>query len=99
MGVFDRNKTTPDIYIDGLLDNGSSSYAECATVGSIPSGNLYLATNSFKGVLDEVKMYNEALALSQIQYNYIAGLDLLLINKNISKQEYNQRINALSALK
>ena len=99
VGVFDRGKTLPDIYVDGLLNNGSSSGGECSTVGSIPSGTLYLATNNFKGVLDEVKMYNGALTLSKIQYNYISGLDKLLITNQISKQEYNERINALLALK
>ncbi len=99
VGVFDRSKTTPDIYLDGLLNNGSSANTECSTVGNIPSGTFYLATNNFKGVLDEVKMYNEALTLSKVQYNYVSGLDKLLKNNQISKQEYNERINALLALK
>jgi len=99
VGIFDRSKTAPDIYLDGVLNNGLSSSTECSTVGIINLGTLYLATNNFRGALDEVKMYNEALTLSKIQYNYISGLDKLLITNQISKQEYNERINALLALK
>lgn len=99
VGVFDRNKTTPDVYIDGLLDNGSSHGGECSTVGNIPSGTLSLAVNNFKGTLDEIKMYNEALSLSQIKQSYIAGLDSLLAKGEISKEEYNQNINNLAITK
>jgi len=96
VGVFDRNKTAPDVYIDGLLNNGTSSTSECLTVGNIPSGTFSLATADFKGTLDEIKVYNEALTLSIIEYNYIAGLDSLLNNQNISKEEYNERIGVLA---
>jgi len=99
VGVFDRSKTTPDIYVDGILDNGSSSYSECSTVGNIPLGTLSLAVNNFKGAVDEVKMYNEALSSAKIHYNYIAGMNSLLNNGNISKEEYNQRIGNLAIIK
>ena len=99
VGVFDRNKTTPDIYVDGVLSNGSSSNGECSTVGNIPLGTLSLAVNNFKGVVDEVKIYNEALSSGQIQYNYIVGMNSLLNNGNISKKEYNQRIGNLAIIK
>ena len=95
VGVFDRNKNTPDIYIDGKLDNGTSNGNDCLTIETIGSGNLSLG-NSFKGVLDEVKMYNEALSSSQIKQNYIAGLDSLLSKASISKEDYNERINTLA---
>ncbi|HOI59733.1 MAG TPA: prepilin-type N-terminal cleavage/methylation domain-containing protein [Candidatus Pacearchaeota archaeon] len=96
VGVFNRSKTIPDMYIDGVLDNGSYANTECSTVGSISSGNLYLATNSFKGVIDEIKMYNEALTLAQIQYNYIAGLNSLLSRGLITQVDYKDRIEFLS---
>jgi len=61
-------------------------------------GNLNLSNYSytFKGRLDEVRLYNINLSQSQIKQNYIAGLDSLLSNGNILKEDYNQRINALA---
>jgi len=48
------------------------------------------------GFIDEVSIYNSAVTISQVQSNYLAGLDRLLSNGAISKSEYNQRIKKLS---
>jgi len=50
----------------------------------------------YMGYLDEVSLFNEVLTSAQIRQNYIAGLDSLLSNGNISKEDYNQRINELA---
>ncbi|MDD2909470.1 MAG: hypothetical protein PHU74_00915 [Candidatus Pacebacteria bacterium] len=50
----------------------------------------------WKGLIDEVLVFNESLSSSQIKQNYIAGLNSMFANGNISKQEYNERINNLS---
>jgi len=55
------------------------------------SGSLY-----FHGLIDEVRIYNSAASITQIQSQYLAGLDKLLSNGTISKTEYNQRIKELS---
>ncbi|MDD4358594.1 MAG: hypothetical protein PHY30_02135, partial [Candidatus Pacebacteria bacterium] len=50
----------------------------------------------FTGLLDDIHIYNTALSSSQIKQNYIAGLNSMLANGNISKDEYNQRISDLA---
>ena len=50
----------------------------------------------FNGLIDEVRIYNSAASITQIQLQYLAGLDKLLSNGAISKSEYNQRIKELS---
>ncbi|MGI6341166.1 MAG: LamG-like jellyroll fold domain-containing protein [Minisyncoccales bacterium] len=50
----------------------------------------------FPGKIDDVRIYNAALSSSQIRQNYIAGLNSMLANGNISKKDYNERINALA---
>jgi len=50
----------------------------------------------FNGLIDEVRIYNSAATITQIQSQYLAGLDKLLSNGAISKSEYNQRIKKLS---
>jgi hypothetical protein len=49
----------------------------------------------YNGYIDEVRIFGAALSSSQIKQNYIAGLNSMLANGNISKQEYNERINNL----
>jgi len=50
----------------------------------------------FKGMIDDIRMYSGSLSSSKIKQNYIAGLDSLLSNNVISKQEYNQRLSELA---
>jgi len=61
-----------------------------STIGRRPTGNY------FKGLIDEVRIYNSAASITQIQSQYLADLDKLLSNGAISKSEYNQRIKELS---
>jgi prepilin-type N-terminal cleavage/methylation domain-containing protein len=49
-----------------------------------------------KGKVDEFRIYNTALSDAQIKQNYIAGLNSMLANGNISKEDYNERINNLA---
>ena len=59
-------------------------------IGGDSSGNY------FSGMLDDIKIYSADLSSSQIKQNYIAGLNSMLANGNISTQEYNERINVLA---
>jgi prepilin-type N-terminal cleavage/methylation domain-containing protein len=61
--------------------------------------NLWIgkyATRYFNGLSNAIKIYNTTLSSSKIKQNYIAGLNSMLANENISKQEYDGRINALA---
>ena len=85
------------IYVNGKKENANNAPDEASTVnstdffiGKFPSGYY------FNGLMDDVRIYNAALSSSQIKQNYIAGLDSLLSNGNISKEDYNQRINELA---
>ncbi|MDD4358855.1 MAG: LamG domain-containing protein [Candidatus Pacebacteria bacterium] len=84
------------LYIDGNL----------MIIGSLSHSNLPMEVNNFLigkntygnylGLLDDVRIYNAILSSSQIKQNYIAGLNSMLANGNISKEEYNQRISKLA---
>ena len=56
----------------------------------------YSSMGFFNGLVDDVRLYDTALPSSQIKQNYIAGLNSMLANGNISQEEYNQRINNLA---
>ena len=89
------------IYKNGYLTiykNGA--YYNTKSVGEINiplSGSSFLIGNTnYYGSIDSVRYYNAAMTYSQIRQNYIAGLDSLLSNGNISKKDYNQKINELA---
>jgi hypothetical protein len=50
------------------------------------------ANYPFQGKIDEFRVFNDVLPISWIENEYFAGLNRLLINNDISKGEYNQRI-------
>ena len=60
-------------------------------------GRSYGGTSyTYLGKMDEVRVYDNMLSSSQIKQNYIAGLNSMLSQGNISKEDYNERINALA---
>jgi len=84
------------VYKDGVLihDIEATGNVDYDTSGiwigdSGASGNL-------TGLIDEVRIYNSAVSITQIQSQYLAGLNNLLSNGAISKSEYSQRIKKLS---
>jgi len=81
-------------YINGIevheYTNGSKNDLTINSIGKMGT------RDSFNGLIDEVHIYNSAASITQIQSQYLAGLDKLLSNGVISKQEYNQRIKKLS---
>ncbi len=85
------------IYVDGKKENANNAPDEASTINSTDfiigkfSSGYY-----FNGLMDDVKIYNAALSSSQIKQNYIAGLNSMLSNGTIYKEEYNERINTLA---
>jgi len=68
------------------------------TINTLP---LYVGNNTganyfFDGLMDGVRIYDSALISFQIKQKYIVGLNSLLANGNISKEEYDQRLNNLA---
>ncbi|MFA7142152.1 MAG: LamG domain-containing protein [Candidatus Paceibacterota bacterium] len=98
--AFAGNGTTFNVYVDGRKINeilkGYGRKANESITGTFYLGHSKTYEESgggyLKGIIDEVRLYNSALSSSEIKQNYIAGLDSLLANKAISKEEYHQRI-------
>jgi hypothetical protein len=110
--VFDLNKwnylvftfvdlsKTLKLYKNGLYTNDPKTLTSALPVDD---GNLYIGTYNgstssypFQGKIDEFRMFNEVLSVSQIQNNYFIGFNKLLLNNQISKEEYNQRLIELN---
>ena len=80
------------LYVNGALV-GQTNIALNPSINTEPMtiGGFYLNYRPFKGRLDELKIYKEALNISQIKSEYETGLDSLYAKKAISLEEYQQR--------
>ncbi|HOI60082.1 MAG TPA: prepilin-type N-terminal cleavage/methylation domain-containing protein [Candidatus Pacearchaeota archaeon] len=101
--VYSFNRSSNLIgYLDGVQAPGAirniSSFTESINnnynfdIGRTQNHDSYNMTGS----IDDVRIYNAALSTSEIKQNYIAGLNSMLSNGNISNKEYNERINELA---
>jgi len=89
--------TNMKIYVNGVLKDTETFTGNRVTGARVIIGSEYSAGGRlWDGLIDEIRIYNSAATISQIQSQYLAGLDKLLSNGVISKSEYNQRINKLS---
>ena len=85
--------TITKLYIDGEFKDDGAGLS--VNFSSIKIATRYTNSSYFLGLLDEINIYNKALSVSEIRQNYVAGLDSMLQNKIISKEEYNQRMTSL----
>ncbi|MDD2628072.1 MAG: prepilin-type N-terminal cleavage/methylation domain-containing protein [Clostridia bacterium] len=92
--LYDNSKGK--IYINGKLDNSIDRTFVSINDKINMIGRLTDGGQNFNGLIDDVRIYNAALSTSQIEQEYVAGLNSLLANNNISKEEYDQRLNNLA---
>ena len=84
------------IYADG------AHLEEVTFVGDSLATSTYLGSFNgvdqyYKGSIDDVRIYDSILTSSQIEQEYVAGLNSLLASNSISQEEYNQRLNILAS--
>ncbi|MGI6340984.1 MAG: LamG-like jellyroll fold domain-containing protein [Minisyncoccales bacterium] len=98
--TFIFNSSGRKIYVNGIeVTSGGGNLTELPPniAGMVTIGNRVGTTDrTFNGLIDDFRVYNAALSSSQIKQNYIAGLNSMLANGNISKEDYNERINNLA---
>jgi len=88
-----------DAYTAKLYVNGVPKNCNVQTGSPVPafSNRISSSATAFNGLIDEVRVYNSAVPAFRIQENYYAGLNRLLVNSGLEKQEYGLRINELMA--
>jgi len=95
--ILARSGTTLKHYRNGVLDGTRTIAGVGANVDNGLSFTIGRAAGSFiNASMDEVRIYNVAVTLSQARENYLAGLDQLLVNGQITNQEYQQRLSDLN---
>ncbi len=88
------------MYLNGVLDvTGDVCNKQIADTagGPLRIGEFNSSSYAFNGFIDNVRIYSEAVPVSQIQQSYYAGLIRLLFNKGISFEEYQQRLGELKS--
>ena len=94
------NGTDVKIFINGEDKTVSQEYLDKEDIindeQTLCIGRIRWSNRTFNGKIDDVRIYNSALSSSQIKQNYIAGLNSLLANNSLSKEEYLNRIKNLS---
>lgn len=91
------NGTNVAIYINGSLSRTPQAYNNSllSTSYNLNIGRRSPSDVYFGGLIDDVRIYNQAISTSQIKQNYFLGLNRLLKNNNIKLTEFNQRITEI----
>ena len=87
--------TSVKLYINGIYINSAPASVNSigTTSTNLQIGRYVSGIQYFNGIMDDVRIYDAALPVSQIKQNYIAGLNSLLSKESISKEDYNRRIS------
>jgi prepilin-type N-terminal cleavage/methylation domain-containing protein len=98
--VFDRDGGV-QAYINGAKQTGysldiSAQQGDVQNYTSYMIGATSSASNRLTGKMDEVRLYSAAMPTSQIKEQYYTGLNSLLIDGGITKEEYLARINNIA---
>jgi len=96
--VNDESANKINLFINGKRTNQSSYDEVMENKGIVNIGGTTpnCSYGHINGLIDDVRIYNDALSSFQIKQNYVAGLNSLLNIGSISKEEYNERINTLA---
>jgi prepilin-type N-terminal cleavage/methylation domain-containing protein len=102
--IVDRNtnQNLQKLYINGNYINSISivSIPENTRISffiiGFSQGNS-APLNEFRGFIDEVRFYGEAMSFSKIRENYFIGINKLYRNKGIVLNEFNQRLTELKS--
>lgn len=81
-------------YVDGTLADTktATSFSHWGRANASNSNANLIIGSSTKSNIDIVRIYGSEMNTSQARQQYVAGLKQLLVNKKITKNEFNKRI-------
>jgi len=89
--------STSKIYINGILAPGAAEGDMIPNItDAVPVVGRLATIRYFKGFIDEVRIYSQALSSLEIQNRYVQGLEKLLANGAINQAEYERRVSEFS---
>ncbi len=94
--TFSSNTDTSKIYLNGVLeDTKTSTWNLPSSASSFKIGKAE-DTQLFTGLIDEVRVYNAVVPISEIKEQYYAGLNSLFADGSLTAEEYAKRISEAS---
>jgi len=92
-----RSGTNATIYANGKdITESHGSHIDPTTSSSNIFVGRYVGGGYFlNGILDDMKIYKEAMSSFQVQQNYYSGINNLIAKKQINIEEYSKRIKQL----
>ena len=90
-------------YIDGVrvADASDITWSPLVVAGNygwvIGGSDWSVSSAYYKGLIDDVRFYDDAISISQIQQNYYLGINKLYKNNGIGFIEFNQRLVELKS--
>ena len=94
--------TNIHLYVNGIEDPVTEYSSATGSRVDDSSNNLLLGTSGgitgycYKGLMDEVRIFNTAMPISKIKEQYYIGLNKILVGGGIAKEEYLSRVNELA---
>ncbi|MDD5569062.1 MAG: prepilin-type N-terminal cleavage/methylation domain-containing protein [Candidatus Pacebacteria bacterium] len=95
--VYWNDGTQEKWYINGTLSGTPHNTAFAEWDAAFKMGQYDLINYPYKGRIDEVRIYDNAIPISQIQQNYFAGINKLIAKQGISQKEYQERLAQLNS--
>ncbi|MFA5249472.1 MAG: LamG-like jellyroll fold domain-containing protein [Candidatus Paceibacterota bacterium] len=101
--VYSQERMRMDLFIDGKPAGNKSftdlniyySGADSPHIGAITGCGGQ--NNYFTGLIDDVRIYNQAFSASLVKEDHLAGLDKLLAVGSVTKEEYQKRTADLNS--
>ena len=98
LAIRDYSSHTVIWYINGKVNSSTSDTAGALdTTGKSVYFGRAMNFNYFNGLIDETRLYNSALTARNVRDRYLAGIDQLLNNGQITKEDHQQRIKELDS--
>ncbi len=88
-----------DAYTAKFYINGTRKNVSIQSGSNVPafSNRISQNTQAFNGLIDDVRIYNQAIPSSRIKEQYYAGLNNLLVRGGFDAVEYGQRLAELKS--
>jgi prepilin-type N-terminal cleavage/methylation domain-containing protein len=83
-------------YVNGHLSGTAHTTANAEWNAAFKVGQYDLVNYPYKGRIDEIRIFNSSISLSQIEEQYYSGLNNLLAEGAISEGEYAERIEGIA---
>jgi len=93
------NGASSVVYTNGIK---GTPFVQSGTITGFDTSALMISQSpyggSFIGLIDEVRIYNAALTASRIRESYLAGMEKIYANGQITQQDYQQRLADLDSI-